>query len=176
MYWWVRVKFLLLRSGQVRSAIFGLGLAFENFPLKSRIFSNFFPYGKKNLIRSGQSQAGLLFTATQKYAWVRSGPTSNWMSCKNSELCQLLQSAINQILFAKPSPGQKWVSRMGRYIPWSYLGQYFTFYRSKNCVGSGRAITHWHYIHRLRLLSNFGFTNSWILSAQVGQLLISLIL
>jgi len=41
-------------SGRVRSAIFGLGLDFENFPLKSQIYQ-FFPLQiKENHIRLGQ--------------------------------------------------------------------------------------------------------------------------
>jgi len=47
-------------SGWVRSAIFGLGLALENFPLKSQIFLLFALVVKKNLIES-------------KSTWVKDG-------------------------------------------------------------------------------------------------------
>jgi len=59
---------------RVGSAIFGLGLSFENFPSKSQIFQFFALRVKKNL---GQSRVGLLFTAGQKYARVGSGPISS---------------------------------------------------------------------------------------------------
>jgi len=68
---------------RVRSAIFGLGLALENFPLKSRFFQIFALQVKE--ISSGwvnkylsQSRVGLLFTADQKYARVGSGPISKF--------------------------------------------------------------------------------------------------
>jgi len=63
----------------VRSAIFGLDLALENFILKSKIFQ-FFALQVKKISSSwvkkypGQTRVGLLFTAGQKYAWVGLGP------------------------------------------------------------------------------------------------------
>jgi len=56
---------------RIGSVIFGLGLALENFPLKSQIF-NFLPFGSKKSHRVAfkSTQASLLFTAGQKYARV----------------------------------------------------------------------------------------------------------
>jgi len=71
-------QILLPGPGLMGSAIFGLGLAFENFPLKSQIFQFFALQVKK--ILSGQvkkymskSRVSLIFTAGQKYAWVGLG-------------------------------------------------------------------------------------------------------
>jgi len=52
-----------VESGQVfvarvMSAIFDLGLALENFPLKSQIFQFFAPSNKKSLISLGQEEPG----------------------------------------------------------------------------------------------------------------------
>jgi len=60
-----RVRSIFCGSGQVGSAIYGLGLNSENFPQKMSNFSIFFPSGwvKKY---PGQRLVGLLFTAGQK--------------------------------------------------------------------------------------------------------------
>jgi len=74
-----RVKFCC--SGWIRSAIFGFGMALENFPLKSQIFQFFAPSGHKKSCwvkkYLGQSWDGLLFTEGQKYAWAWSGQGSS---------------------------------------------------------------------------------------------------
>jgi len=64
---------MMLGSGQIQSAIFRLGLALENFSLKSQIFQFYALQVKKNLIGSDQkvprSMPGQsLITAGQKYA------------------------------------------------------------------------------------------------------------
>jgi len=71
-------NFLVLVLGRVSSAIFGLSLGLENFPWKSQIFQFFALLVKKiSLSRVkkylDQSQVGLFFTASQKYARVGSG-------------------------------------------------------------------------------------------------------
>jgi len=69
----------LTRAG---SAIFGLGLSLEIFPLKIPNFTVFSPSGQQKIasVRAkkypGQRWVGLLFTEGQKYARVRSGSIS----------------------------------------------------------------------------------------------------
>jgi len=62
----------ILDPGRVGSAIFVLGLGFENFP-KNLKFINFFPLdqNKSLLVGSKSTRGGLLFTAGQKICLVR---------------------------------------------------------------------------------------------------------
>jgi len=66
---WVRSNFCC--SVQVGSDIFDLGMDLEIFPSESKKMSS--GQAKKY---PDQSRVGLLFTAGQKYVWVRSGPIS----------------------------------------------------------------------------------------------------
>jgi len=82
-----QVKFMFLGSGRVSNFLFGFG----KFPLKIPRFSICFLLGQKNLIESGQSQVGLLFTAGQKYARVGSG-WAGWAGSEpiyNHNLCNV---------------------------------------------------------------------------------------
>jgi len=80
-----QLKFLLLGSGRVGSAIFGMGLGLENFPyVKLTNFSTFSHFGSKKSHRVGSksSRVSLFFTAGQKYVGVGSVPISSITSLK----------------------------------------------------------------------------------------------
>jgi len=78
----VQMIFLVLGLGQVSHFWF----VFENFPKKSQIFQ-FSPFGSKKLSSDEvkkypcQRWVGLLFTESQKYARVWSGPISSEQGC-----------------------------------------------------------------------------------------------
>jgi len=80
-----RVGSIFCCSGWVGSDIYGLGLNFENFPLKRQIFQLFSLRVKKNCFGSGRkvprSKSGwpLIYCRSKVSSGrVRSGPISNW--------------------------------------------------------------------------------------------------
>jgi len=77
--WLGRVNFLMLGSGQ---PLVWVGI-WKISPKNCKFF-NFFPLDQKNLFGSDQRLVGLLFTAGQKYARVRSGSSSTylWLNLK----------------------------------------------------------------------------------------------
>jgi len=95
------VNLILLGSGQVGSAIFGLDLGLKNFPLKFQIFQFFSLRLKKYL---GQKRIGcLFFTASQKMlgsSWV-AGPISIKTQPK-------IRPCIWAIFYLHPTMGNLW--------------------------------------------------------------------
>jgi len=128
----------------VRSAIYGLCLNLENFPLKTSNFSNFFPSGQKKSLRVGKypgsdgSRSKIFDPGRVNFLWLGSGRVSHLLFGFEFQKIPLEMSNFSNFFPA----GQKKLLQVGSESTRVKAGSASYLLRVKSKLRSGRVRAH----------------------------------